>query len=153
MRIFVLLILSLISAVLYRIGGKGGFKNAKAIRRFGCAGVFLIAVWLLSGFKLTYLWAYILTYILSALALSTYHDYLAPDGKSENWLCWLVTGIVYGLSCFPLIWAGVNYYAIIDRAIALGLAIMLLRERTGKDWLEEAGSGSLYILSVPILLV
>lgn len=141
-----------ISGILYRLGGWE--KGNKAIRRFGCPFVAYGLLWCFRPFQGLQGWLLVvLAYILSTLALSTYHDYLAPDKKSENWLCWLVTGIVYGLAAFPLFWAGIHWYSIIIRAILLGAGIMLLREHTGSDIVEEAGSGFLFCFSIPILLL
>ena len=153
MKEIIWLIASLIAGLLYHIAGTGGFKNAKAIRRFGCAAIALGLYIYLAGFHLGQWWVYLFTYILNALALSTYHDYLAPDGTSENWLCWLATGGGYGLSALPLVWCGVHWWAILARAIFLAISIMWLRERTCKVFKEEFFSGVLYCGSIPILLL
>src|SRR4030042_1084322 len=105
-------LVSLACGGLYHIAGIGGFKGSKAIRRFGCSLLFLglfLALRGSQGFRMAFILSYALTYILNAIALSTYHDYLAPDGTSENWLCWLATGFFYGLSAFPLVWCGVHW--------------------------------------------
>lgn len=146
------LVISVISALLYWLGGRSW--GNKAIRRFGCPLVVYGYLWWLksfSGLKSAIL--LVCAYILTALALSTYHDYLAPDKTSENWLCWLMTGLCYGLAAFPLIWTGIHWYLILIRAIILAITIMWLRERTGKDWLEEMGSGFLLCVTIPILLI
>ena len=153
-KIWLLIIAAIASGIAYRIGGKGGFKNAKAVRRFGCSLIALIAIWITVGFDAAYWWVYPLTYILQALALSTYWDTIfSPDKNDENWACWLATGAGYSLATLPLMFTGVHFYAIIGRSIVLGLFIMWLRERTGKDWLEEIGSGALLILTIPILMI
>jgi len=153
-KVWLLIIAAIASSITYRIGGKGGFKNAKAVRRFGCSLIALIAIWITVGFDAAYWWVYPLTYILQALALSTYWDTIfSPDKNDENWACWLATGAGYSLATLPLMFTGVHWYAIAGRSIVLGLSIMGLRERTGKDWLEEIGSGALLILTIPILTI
>ena len=56
---------------------------------------------------------------------------------------------------FPpsLSWAGIHWYAILGRALALGLMIMWLRNAPASGLKEEKGSGALYIITVPILLI
>lgn len=142
----------MLSAWLYRKGGQGGFPNAKLIRRAGIPiACYIPACFILFGSG-GWSW-HIVSAGLLALALSTYHDYLAPDGSSENWLCWLVTGAVYALASFPLIWAGVHIYAIIGRTIALAILTMLVSERTGKVFIEETLRGGLIVATLPILLI
>ena len=97
--------------------------------------------------------AYILTFFLSWGAMSTYFSFLIDPPDDVTATEWFVTGLFYGLSAIPLVWVGVSWYSIVSRAIALGLAIMWLRVRTGKDFKEEKGSGFLYILSIFILKI
>jgi len=140
---------SIASGVLYRLGGKGGFRHAKGLRRFGCSLLFLslfIALRGSQGLNLRAILPYMATYALSALALSTYHDYCGFD---NFWL----TGFVYGLAALPLAWVGVHIWVIIVRAILLAISIGWLRARTGKVFIEELGSGFLYLVSLPILLL
>jgi len=136
--------LSIASSICYRIGGWK--KGNKLIRRLGCSLLALGLFLGLQGFNLRYWWIYCLFLILNYAALSTYHDYVGFD-------CWPLTGWFYGLAAIPLLWCGVAFWAIIGRAIFLALTIWWLRERTGKDWLEEMGSGFLYCGSIPILLL
>lgn len=144
--------LAILSAALYRIGGKGGFPNAKLIRRMGIPIACYIPACVILFGPGGWLW-YILSAGLLALALSTYHDYLAPDGVSENWLCWLVTGLCYGLASLPLVWGGIHIYAIFGRAITLAVLTMWASERTGKVFWEETLRGFLVIATLPTLLI
>ena len=154
MKLILWLGLSMFCGLLYRIGGKGGFANAKAIRRFGCPIIIYGYLWLIRGnLGLKGAILTVFAYILTAFSLSTYHDYLAPDKSSENWLCWLMTGLVYGLAAFPLIWTGIHWYSVIIRAAVLAITIMWLRERTGKDWKEEFFTGLLCSITIPLLLI
>lgn len=140
--------LSISSSGLYFAGGQG-FKLA---RRLGCSLLLLASVCLLLGFSWSGWWVYLLLLIANYGALSTYHDYLVKDG-SENWLCWTMTGFVYGLACLPLIWLGVHWYAILIRAVVLAIAIPLLRENTVKVEVEELGSGFLYLVTLPLIAI
>ena len=151
-KLAIWLIFSIGSAILYWLGGRN-WAN-KAFRRFGCPLVIYGYLWLISPYK-NLKWAIFapIAYILTALALSTYHDYLAPDGSSENWLCWLVTGFVYGLAAFPFIWCGVSMVAIVIRTIVLGLLTMgwsLIWQDVNT---EESGRGAILAATVPLLLL
>ena len=145
--------LSILSGALYHISGKGGFKGAKLLRRLLCPLLALGLFFTLKTPQIRHIWAYLAFLVLNYGALSTYHDYLAPDGSSENWICWIMTGLCYGLAALPLIWCGVHWYLIIARAVILAITIMWLRERTGKVFKEEFFSGLLYTASLPILLL
>ena len=157
--IICIFILAFISAQLFRLGGsaKNGswldFAKNTRTRDASCPLIALIALWLLAGFKLSYWWAYLFTFGLSWGAMSTYFSFLINPPDDVTAIEWFFTGLFYGLSAFPLIWADVHWYSIVGRAIALGLTIMWLRIRTGKDFKEEKGSGFLYILSTFILKI
>jgi len=153
-KIGIVIAAAFLSGILYRIGGKGGFAHAKAIRRFGCPFVIYGYLWLIRGnLGLKGAILTVFAYILTTFSLSTYHDYLAPDKTRENWLCWLMTGFVYGLAAFPFIWIGIHWYSVIIRAVVLAITIMWLRERTSKVFIEEFFSGAIFCLTIPILLI
>lgn len=149
MIVLYILGLSILSGILYRIGGSGWFKNCKAVRRFGCALLGIIALILL-GIKVS-IYAYVLTFALSAMALSTYNDWL--NNGDENWLCWLVTGALYGLAFIPIALGSGCWIGLIIRSIVLSFGVMLVRELTSKVFVEEFGSGFLFIATIPLLLI
>lgn len=151
MNIFIIIILIILCSILYRIGGKGGFPHAKLIRRLGCPAPMLAIFLIRHGFHVETLWLYILSYILSSLSLTTYHDYLAPDKSSENWKCWAMTGACYSLSVFPLLWCGTNIQLFILRTVALSLFTMIWSEAISWDTAEEIGRGILYSSTVLFL--
>jgi hypothetical protein len=154
MKILIWLGISSLSGFLYTLSGKGGFKDAKAIRRFGCPLLIYGYLWLIRpSLGLHGAIFGVFAYVLTALALSTYHDYLSPDGTSENWLCWLMTGLCYGLAAFPLFWAGIHWYMIGIRAVVLAILTMVWSEKIGWDRLEEFGRGALLIITLPLLLI
>ena len=157
LKVFYVILLALVSAFCFRLGGsaKNGswldFAKNTRTRDVGCPLTFLVAFWGIFGIKMGDWWAYALTFFLSWGAMSTYFSFLVNPPDDVTAIEWFATGLFYGLSAIPLVWAGVHWYAIIGRAITLGLAIMWLRIRTGKVLKEEAGSGFLYILSTFIL--
>ena len=77
-------------------------------------------------------------------ALTTYHDYLVPDG-SENWLCWLMTGTIYGLALLPFL---AVWKLVLIRAAILGLLTMLWSERESNAVREELGRGFLLCITI-----
>lgn len=158
-KIALVFLLAFIAGLFYRLGGsaKNGkwndfLKNTKT-RDAGCPLLALIALWLLVGFQLSYWWAYLLTFGLSWGVMTTYFSFLIKPEDDVTAIEWAVTGLFYGVAAFPLIWAGIHWYAIAGRSVALAVAIMWLRERTGKIFKEEKGSGVLYVLSTFILII
>jgi len=151
-KILWILGLSALSGILYAISGHGGFKNAKMLRRMGipvlCYIPTCIVICGVSGW-----WAYIISAGFLSLALTTYHDYLAPDGSSENWLCWVMTGFCYGASSFPLIWVGIAWWVILLRAIVLAILTCIWSEINGQARVEEMGRGFFPIATLLIFLI
>ena len=159
LKVFYVIILAFISATFFRLGGsaKNGswldFAKNTRIRDIGCPLAFLVAFWGVFGLKIGFWGAYALTFGLSWGAMSTYFSFLMDPPDDVNNTEWFFVGLFYGLSALPLIWAGISWYAIVGRAIILGLMIMWLRTRTGKDFKEEKGSGALLILTIPIFMI
>ena len=148
-KILIGLILGIICGFLYRLGGWE--KGNKLFRRLGCPALALgLYLWLKGG-SLCFWWAYLLSFGLSVGAISTYNDWIT-DGD-ENWLCWLMTGAIYSLAMFPLLWIGINWYALFIRTFVLSLGTMFIREFTGNDFIEEFGTGFLYLTTIPLLMI
>ena len=160
MRILVLLILSMISATFFRLGGsaKNGSwldfaKNTKT-RDIGCSLVFLAAFWGVFGLKMGFWWAYALTFFLSWGAMSTYWDFLFND--KDNFYAY---GIGIGIASLPFIWCAIPWYAIIGRTICLALSFGLLNKYVNKwhiphsDNIEEYLRGFLIIASLLTFLI
>ena len=141
------------SAILYHIAGRGGFKGAKLLRRLGCSFIALLLYILLAGFKLGHIWAYIVFWGLNYGALSSYMSELQEPKDNVNWFEWLITGLLYGISAFPLCIASGKWVGFIIRTIILTFGIMLIREKFGEVEIEELGSGGLYVLTLPLLLI
>ena len=148
---------SILTAICYWIGGRSW--GNKAVRRFGCpifiygySALLLKNNLIQRDMLILGIGLHLIAYIITAFALSTYHDYLAPDGTSENWLCWLMTGICYGLAAFPLTWIGIHIYMFLIRAVILGLVTMIWSEVNGNVHSEEFGRGFFIAASIPILV-
>jgi len=149
-------ILSILSALAFYIGGRSW--GHKLVRRLGCPILALCWIWLnLKSFNLMALVAF---FALNYGALSTYFDIfgkkgILPNGETfteETPICWVMTGIGYGLSALPLVWCGINWYAVLIRTVILAVAIWLIR-KVGNAHIEEAGSGFLYLITMGILKI
>ena len=150
MKILLWFGLSIICGLFYRAGGKGEPFNTKW-RDLGCPAICLSYLWLLRSSGLQgALWLkislFLVTYGLMFGALTTYWDWLF---KEDNF--WF-HGFAIGLVCFPLFWAGINWWLIGIRAIILAIGMGLWSKIIGNDFWEEFGRGSLIILTIPLLI-
>ena len=156
MRILITLGLSIIGAILYRWGGQGKPFNTR-YRDLGVplCGIGILLTWWQPVNTLG--WLMLIPHFgLAFASMTTYWDWLTKlwrKDESEYWENWLLTGFFYGLSAFPLMWVNIHWYSIIIRAIILGILIMLIRENTKKDIIEEIGSGLVYLITIPLLFI
>ena len=153
MKILYWLGLSILSGLSYRAGGIGGYPMAKLWRRLGCPACFLGLFWALNGLKWGFWWVYLLTFILNYAALSTYCSTIIAPEDDVCGIEWFMVGWLYGFCSLPMIIIGIHWYMILARALFLAITICWLRVRSGNVWKEELGSGILYVLSTPLLLI
>ena len=149
MGMFAYILFSLISAVLYRLGGYGKPFNTK-YRDFGCPLMFVLSMIAL-GVSVP-IWVHIISFGLMFASMTTYHDYLTKDGR-ENWVCWAMTGFTYGFSAilyasFMGAWVG---FAV--RTFSLVLLTAFYSEAVGNATAEESGRGFLFNITAPLLLI
>ncbi len=144
--IIITLIAGIIGSILYRLGGSG---KGTLWRDIGCPLTALICLWVLQGVNFAFWWAYLLTFALGWGAMTTYWNF----GKDVKWWNWILTGFFYGLSAFPLYWAGCHWWAIGIRTIVLAITIMISSELIGWDVLEEGGRGFLFTSSIILLMI
>jgi hypothetical protein len=143
-------LISVVSAIFYRMGGSGKF-NTKA-RDIGCM-LCVVASMLILGVKGQW-WMYFLSSGAMFGCLTTYHKWLNPlfgkDKEDVYWWGWFAHGLCFGLALlfFYPIWK-----AVLLRSFALGLAIMLWSENNDDAVFEECGRGFLINASVPLLLI
>jgi hypothetical protein len=89
-----IIILSLISGILYRLGGIGDPFNTK-VRDFGCPTIALITlIWTLDIYAPW--WIHFISFGLMFGAMTKYWDYWGSD--DVEWYEWALTGFMYGLS-------------------------------------------------------
>lgn len=145
----IVLISSIISSALYRIGGAGKeeipFANSQ-YRDIGCPAVLLITLSFMFGIS----WQVVLSAALVLLFIRTYHDYTGQDNMYLH-------GLFMGLSLIPLHWVGVSWVAIAVYSLVLACLMGLLntictRVRVPFSvWVEELFRGFLLIYALKIL--
>lgn len=142
-----LLVLTLLSALLYRAGGYG--KPFKTWMRDWVIPV-LIYTWFLIFHKPPVWWGYLMWVPAIALtggALTTYLDSIF--GYDNFW----AAGFLVGLAAFPMIWVGVTWWVILARAVLLGVLWGGWCKIFGNDWVEECGRGAFIALTLPLLFI
>ncbi len=137
--------LSLICGVLYRLGGWE--KGNRLFRIVGCPLLTLIATITLVGFNLSYWWAYLLTFALSAGAVSAYWGL-----DEQKWGYW-AHGLGLSLALLPIAYVTQHWLGFSLRCLVLTALITLWSEFTGWDILEEGGRGFLIIATLPLLIL
>jgi len=147
MKILLWLGLSILSAILYRLGGtSAGTKWRDA----GCPLVALILYIALKGFNLSFLWVYLLTFGLSWGAMTTYWKRKGTDAK---WWNWLLTGLGYSLATLPIAFVTGHWIGFGLRILVLSLLTMFWSEKIDWDVAEEMGRGAIFCLTIPLLTI
>lgn len=127
-------IISIISAVFYRIGGAGGFKNNKLVRRLGCPLLQFIAIFFILKISAPW-WVHLLGFGITYAGITTYHDW---TGKDNHYLHAL--GISLGLLLYAYV-GSITWIAFILRSIVL-ILFMGIWERCWRwDVMAELGRG------------
>jgi hypothetical protein len=151
-NILIWLIASILSAILYRLGGTSAGTKW---RDLGCPLV-VTAYLLTLGLKAS-LWglfglvgAYFLAFGLLFGALTTYWK---KKGTDAHWWNWAFTGLGYSLSALPLAFITGHWIGFGIRSIVLTILITFWSEKIGWDVLEETGRGFLITATLPLLLI
>lgn len=148
---FIWLIISLLSGVLYRLGGWG--KPFRSWMRDWPLSIISLFYFLflshynfrLSFYNLSIFTSYIL---LNVAALSTYWD-IFFNGEDNFY----AHGFFCGLAALALIFLGISPFVVIVRAIICSLAMGIWSKKISNVDLEEGGRGFIYMATVPILLI
>lgn len=146
-KILLFLLLTLISAGLYRLGGWGKpFKSW--LRDWLCPACIYGA--LLLWWQPSVWWGWLLllvAYGLTGGALTTYLDSIFGYDN------FYASGFLVGLGAFPLMFCGVAWWTVLVRAVLTGILWGVLCDLASNDWVEELGRGSIIVLTVPLLLI
>lgn len=141
------LILALICAILYRLGGYG--QPFKSWMRDWLIPP-LIYAWLLY-FRhpgAWYGWLIILPAVaLTGAVLTTYLDNIF--GFDNYW----AAGFLVGLGAIPFIWSGIAWWIILFRAVLLAILWGSWCKIFSNDWAEELGRGFFIAITLLIFLI
>ena len=149
-----IILLAILCGVFGRMGGSGGrFRSWQ--RDWLCPLITLIALWLLIGLHLAFWWAYLISYALMGLSLTTYYDKIF--GYDNLWFA----GWIAGLASSPLLFTGIHLYALIPRAFLLAIIWGRLNRYLPsggiltwrRDIAEEFLRYTFLVLTLPILKI
>lgn len=145
------ILLSVLSSILYRIGGMDKkiipFANSQ-FRDIGCP--ILVLIILLQHGILWYLAA--LASLLVLGFIRTYHDYTGQDNMYLH-------GLFIGFSMLPLYWSGVQWYQIVLYSASLAIVMGALNTFCTRvsvqfsDWIEELTRGFIIIYFLKIFIL
>ena len=150
-KILVWLIISLLCAVLYRLGGVGKPFDTK-YRDLGVPALCLPYLWFLGhSHLLGPFWLQIALFLgvfgLMFWALTTYWDFLF--GFDNYWF----HGFAVAVACVPLYFLGFHWWAIVIRCVILAVLVGGWSAWIKLDWLEEGGRGFFIAATIPLLLL
>jgi len=171
MIVLIIVLLSILSGILYRLGGaeklNNSFdflRNTKA-RDIGCnvicnSTIFILL--LLKGFTIN-LSLFLLYFLSIGLLLASLTTYWKKKGTGGNYFTWGLTGFFYGLSAIPFIFYTHLWLGFTIRMVILSLFVMLWNKshpqsitifRTAWDGsqIEEFGRGVVLTLTVLLFL-
>lgn len=162
-KIVGVIVLSLIAALLYRLGGSAKmghwfdiFLNTKT-RDLGvpiCSTLALILMCHDTPAVVERPFKFALALFFSfGLLFGSLTTYWTEDGHDVKWYNWLITGVGYGLSFLPIALFFSNWLWFGYQLIILATTITLWSTVIGKAWLEESGRGLLIILTLPLILI
>lgn len=146
-------VMIVISAVFYRLGGKSGYDTK--FRDLGVPTVIAgFMIFVTGGYPW---WAHLLSFGLLFASLTTYHTWLNNlfgDPKyNKYWYNWLVTGACYSLSTLPYVVVSGHWWAYLYRTITLAVLTMIWCEFWVEDKVEEMGRGALLASTLIIILL
>ena len=144
MKLAIVLIGAILSAVMYRMGGSGRFP--RQVRVIGVPLVNCLTLGLLGGWN----WLLLLCMGLSCAAISTYWGKKDDDKTFINY--WL-HGLGIALAFLPYAWATGHWIGFSGRLLILPLAVGFWSVKTSWDVLEESGRGFWIGLTIPLLLI
>ena len=146
MFIFLTLLASVASAVLYRMGGSGKYNTQ--VRDIGCSLINTLVL----GMWLGWHWPLILTFFINWGTLTTYWDFVnkilpVKDKDKEYWWNWALHGFFNSFAAFPLaLWLNLLPWLIV-KSLLCALMTMLVSILSDKDTVEEYGRGAAMPLS------
>ena len=151
-RIIVILGVSIISGILYRLGGKTGF-NTK-LRDVGCSLLICALIGLFGGLNTILGWLCLpVCFGLAWAALTTYR-YFLPKPKDYSWYHYALHGFFVAFAAFPYALVTKHYLGFGLRCLvcAVGLGVWYHLAKWNDD-LHEWGRGFILTLTVPLMFL
>ena len=150
MKFVIILIATILSAILYRLGGsakKGDWldilRNTKT-RDLGCP---LVALLVLLMFGIHAQWyIHLIAFLLMFGACTTYWDWLFGYDN------FYAHGLAIGLAYLPYLLI-IPWYLILARAVIMSLFMGFWCNYFTSDIIEEGGRGAIITATLPILLI
>jgi hypothetical protein len=144
--------LSVVAAILYRMGGAGDPYNTKC-RDIGipvCVSIVLLFLFPSLLHSVRFFGALAITF---GLVLGAQTTYWKKKGTDAKWFNWAFTGAGYSLALFPIAWVTGRWLGFGIRSIVLtGLTVLWSQLMDNVVW-EECGRGALEIVTLPLLLI
>jgi hypothetical protein len=144
-----LILLAAISGILYRLGGWIETK----FRDLGCAFIALCSYFLFGLYGQSVLVNIIVYLACFGAMFGALTTYWKKKGQPALWWNWALTGLFYGIASFPLMFVGVNWWAVLVRSLVLSAMTVAVSELSDNVWVEEISRGALIILTVPLLTI
>lgn len=146
----IVLVASIISGILYRMGGAGKPFNTK----FRDFGVPTIGIALLLYIYPHYDWKTLLSYFLTfGLYFGSMTTYWKKKGVEAKWWNWMLTGLGYGLAFLPFAYVSGKWVGFVLRCIICSLTTMIWSEKINNAVVEEFGRGFIATATIPLLLI
>jgi hypothetical protein len=144
-KLFWVVPLAGIGAVLYRLGGIGLPFNTK-FRDLG------IPLCMLLFFIIVGAWNWWLL-LCAVLMFGAQTSYFKKKGEDAKWINWLFVGIAFSLCMLPYTMATKLWTGFILRSCVLYFFTPIWSSWISIDWLEEGGRGAIQIITLPLLLI
>ena len=142
-NLMILIVLSILGGILYRLGGRGEPFNTK-YRDFGIPTIMVLLMTILSGWH----WSFIACALLMFAAQTSYFKKKGTDAK---WWNWLFVGLAFSACMIPYAWGKGIWIGFIYRSIIVTGFTILWSQFIDNDFWEESGRGFIQIITLVLL--